>query len=142
MTTRYFALIVGIIYVLVGILGFFPGLIHPPGPGDPNLIIETFYGRLLGIFPINILHNLVHLAVGVWGVAAYRSYSGARNYAKGLTILYALLAIMGLIPVLRTTFDLIPIFGNDVWLHAGTALVAAYFGWATPERERVSSTYR
>jgi hypothetical protein len=76
MNTRYFALIVGIIYILVGVLGFFPGLIHPPGAGDPNLAIETNYGRLLGIFPINILHNFVHLLIGVWGVAAYRSYGG------------------------------------------------------------------
>lgn len=87
MTTRYFALIIGIVYVLVGILGFFPGLIHPPEALDPNLVVETYYGRLLGIFPINILHNLVHLAVGVWGVAAYRSYDGSRNFARGLTVL-------------------------------------------------------
>ena len=41
---------------------------------------------------------------------------------------------MGLIPGLNTTFGLIPIFGNDVWLHALTALIAAYFGWGTRDR--------
>ena len=53
----------------------------------------------------------------------------ARNYARGLAIFYGLLAIMGLIPGLNTTFGLIPIFGHDIWLHALSALVAAYFGF-------------
>ena len=50
-------------------------------------------------------------------------------FARGLTVVYGVLAVMGLIPVLNTTFGLIPIFGHDVWLHAGTAILAAYFGW-------------
>lgn len=41
--------------------------------------------------------------------------------------------MMGLFPVLNTTFGLIPIFGNDVWLHAVTAIAAAYFGWMARE---------
>jgi hypothetical protein len=95
---------------------------------------------LLGLFPINILHNIVHLAIGLWGVLSYRSYGGARTYARGLVVLYALLAIMGLVPGLNTTFDLIPIFGHDVWLHALTALAAAYFGFVHREAETSTTT--
>jgi len=132
MLTRYFALVVGIVYLLVGMIGFIPGIVQPPAAGDPALAISTGYGRLLGLFPINVLHNLVHIAIGAWGLYAYRSFADARIFARGLTILYALLAIMGFIPVLNTTFGLIPIFGHDIWLHALTALVAAYFGFMAP----------
>ncbi len=133
MTARAFALVAGLIYLVVGILGFVPGLVTPPHAGV-DLAVDAGYGRLLGIFPINVLHNIVHLAIGVWGLVGYRSHGGAVTFARGLTILYALLAIMGLIPGLNTMFGLVPIYGNDVWLHAGTALLAAYFGFGPPAR--------
>lgn len=137
MGARYFALAAGIVYLLVGLLGFIPGTHPMPAGGTPpNLAIESGYGYLLGLFPINILHNLVHLAIGGWGLASYRSFNGARAFARGLAIFYGLLAILGLLPApLNTMFGLVPIFGNDVWLHALTALAAAYFGFVQqPER--------
>ena len=134
MRARYFALIIGIVYLLVGIMGFVPGLLHETVHN--GVTVNSFEGDLLGIFPVNLLHNLVHLVIGALGVASYRSFAGSKNYARGLAIFYGLLAIMGLIPGLNTTFGLIPIFGNDVWLHALTALVAAYFGFV--DREAVS----
>lgn len=133
MGTRYFALISGIIYVLIGIFGFIPGMVATPGSTAPLLTVDTGYGYLLEAFPVNILHNLVHLGLGIWGIASYRSYLRSRNYARGLAIIYGLFAIMGLLPVLNTTFGLVPLFGNNVWLHALTALVAAYFGFKTPD---------
>lgn len=135
MSTRTFALIVGIAYVVAGLLGFVPGITQPPPAHAPDLAVDAGYGYLLGLFPINFLHNLVHLAIGAWGLIAYRNYSSARTFAQGLAIIYGLLAIMGLIPALNTTFGLVPIFGHDVWLHALTALAAAYFGFMTPETE-------
>lgn len=140
MATRYFALIAGIIYALLGVLGFFPGLRGAPGMEAPELAVETNYGFLLGLFPVNILHNFVHLAIGVWGLASYGTYAAAKGFAKGLAIIYGILAIMGLIPGLDTVFGLIPIFGNDIWLHAVTALIAAYFGWGTSEPETATAT--
>lgn len=135
MAVRYFALIAGLAYVLVGILGFFPGAVQDPAATDPSLAIDSGYGRLLGIFPVNVLHNLVHLALGVWGVIAYREWVAARGYARGLAIIYGVLTVMGLIPGLDTVFGLVPIFGNDIWLHAVTAIIAAYFGWGPPANE-------
>jgi hypothetical protein len=81
------------------------------------------------LFPVNWLHNFVHLGIGFWGWTASRSTGSARKFARGLAFLYGGLAVMGLIPVLNTTFGLVPIFGHDVWLHAGTAAIAAYFGF-------------
>jgi hypothetical protein len=132
MTTRTFALIFGIVYLGVGILGFLPGITSPPPADAPQLAVHTGYGYLLGLFPINLLHNLVHLALGAWGIVAYSSFPAARTYARGLTIIYGLLALMGLFPGLNTVFGLVPIFSHDVWLHGLTALVALYFGWMAP----------
>jgi hypothetical protein len=50
-------------------------------------------------------------------------------FARALAILYGLLAVLGLIPGLNTLFGMVPLHGHDVWLHAGTAMIAAYFGW-------------
>ncbi len=88
---------------------------------------------------------------GVWRTAKTRlvlwgtsegagSFSGAVSFARGLAILYAVLAVMGLIPGLNTMFGLAPLHGNDIWLHAGTALIAAYFGWGAAARDRDSAT--
>lgn len=129
MKTRYFALIIGIAFLLAGIAGFVPGLLRPATVGPP-LAMEAGYGLLLGLFPVNVLHNIVHLAIGAWGVASWRSFHGARMFARSLAIIYAILAVMGLITGLNTVFGLVPLFGHDIWLHAVTAVVAAYFGWA------------
>ncbi len=142
METRYFALIIGIVYLLIGLLGFLPGLTASPPAGAPPLAVDAGYGYLLGLFPINILHNLVHLAVGAWGLAAYRSYPSARGFSRGLAVFYGLLTILGLFPVLNTTFGLIPIFGHDIWLHALTALIAAYFGFKGAREPVVVSSAR
>ncbi|MEX2540238.1 MAG: DUF4383 domain-containing protein [Trueperaceae bacterium] len=140
MATRYFALIAGIVYVLAGLLGFLPGAVHDPVTGDPDVGVVGGWGYLIGLFPVNFLHNLVHLALGAWGLMAYRDFMAARGYARGLTIIYGVLAVMGVIPGLRTVFGLVPIFGNDIWLHAVTAVVAAYFGWGRAEEVPVSTT--
>ncbi|HEX2525304.1 MAG TPA: DUF4383 domain-containing protein [Geminicoccus sp.] len=133
MRTRYFALVYGIVFLLVGIAGFIPGLVtyHEPA-ADVAATGEAgtaMHGLLLGLFPVNALHNIVHIVFGAWGLAAYRSFTGARTYARVVAIVYAVLAVMGLIPGLDTTFGLIPLYGHDIWLHIVLAAVAAYFGF-------------
>ena len=137
MRTRYFALVLGIIYLLVGVVGFVPAALSPMGaaPAEGSaLAVDAFSGRLLGLFPVNVLHSLVHLLIGIWGVVAYNNFDRARVFARGLAVIYSVLAVMGLIPRLDTVFGLVPLYGHDVWLHALTAIVAAYFGWGSVER--------
>ena len=100
------------------------------------------YGYLLGLFPVNVLHSAVHLAIGVWGLMAWRSLSNSLVYARVLAIFYGALAVMGIIPGMNTLFGALPLHGHDVWLHAGTALVAAYFGWRSeiPAERRNSAS--
>lgn len=130
MTSRSFAQLIGPVFMLIGILGFIPGLRSAPPAGAPNLALEGGYGLLLGLFPINWIHNLVHLGIGVAGLNSSQNTSSARQFARGLAIFYGVLAVMGLIPVLNITFGLIPVYGHDIWLHAGAAALAAYFGFS------------
>lgn len=129
MAIRYFALVLGIIYLLLGVLGFLPGLVAPPPATAAPLAIDGSHGYLFGMFPINALHNLVHMATGLWGILAYRTFAAARLYARGVAIIFGVLTVMGLFPVLNTVFGLMPIHGNDVWLHGLTTVAALYFGW-------------
>ena len=129
MDTRRFALIWGIVFLILFAGGVIPGLLQPPAPGDPDLAVDSMHGRGFGLFPYNILHDGVHLIFGVWGLLAYRSYDGAKAFAKTTAIVYALFVVMGLIPALNTTFGLVPLHGNDVWLHVLLAAPAGYFGF-------------
>ncbi len=132
-----FALVFGVIYVLAGIAGFVPGLVHEHAD-HPRLAVDAGYGLLLGLFPINILHNLVHILIGVWGLLSFRSFAASLLFARGLAVFYGLLALLGLIPATSTMFGLVPIFGHDIWLHAASALVAAYFGFLMPAETTVT----
>ncbi|HEY0008023.1 MAG TPA: DUF4383 domain-containing protein [Tepidisphaeraceae bacterium] len=127
-----FALLYGVVFTLVGIGGFVPGMNQMHGD-HPDLHVEgPGHGYLLGLFHVNVLHNLVHLAFGLWGLAAWRGgFRPSRVYARGVAIIYALFVVMGLIPGLNTVFGLVPLHGNDVWLHALLALPAAIFGFAS-----------
>ena len=129
MSPRQFALALGVIFIGVGILGFIPGITHEHA--DANLSVQgPGTGMLLGLFHVNVLHNIVHILFGVLGVAA--GYGGwARTYCQFVAVAYGLLAVLGLIPAgnIDHTFGLIPIEGNDVWLHALIAVVTAIFGW-------------
>jgi hypothetical protein len=127
MSTRTFALIFGIVFILAGVAGFIPQLLQPAqggaiAPGPHHML-------LLGMFPVNWLHNVVHLLFGLWGLAASRAPAQALLYARGVAIIYALLVVCGFIPTLDTLFGLCPLYGNDIWLHGALAIVAAYFGW-------------
>jgi hypothetical protein len=132
MSTRTFAMIFGVVFLIVGAGGFIPGLtdMHTGmHPADAKVTMTTMFGYELKMFPVNALHSAVHCLFGIWGILAARSLGGARTYFRAVAIIYAVLTVMGLVEGLQTTFGLIPLYGNDVWLHALLAIVAAYFGW-------------
>lgn len=129
MKTTTFALIIGIAYLGAGVLGLIPAALMPPPPDAPPTTFTVLYGYLLGIFPVNVLHTAVHLAIGFWGLMVWRRLQDAKVFLRTLAILYGALAVMGLVPGLNNVFGFIPLHSHDVWLHAGTAALAAYFGW-------------
>lgn len=140
-TGQYFALITGILFLLIGLTGALPALVKEPAlSAQEGGIFEIGYGYLMGLFPVNAFHNAVHIVVGLLGILASISLGGSRVYGRGLAIFYGLLTVMGLLPYTNTTFGLIPIFGNDVWLHGVTAAIAFYFGFlASPGLLEIAS---
>lgn len=129
MQTRYFSLGLGIVYVLVGIVGFIPAFYTSPPASAPHLQVTASYGYLFGIFPINALHNVVHIVVGLAGIIAWSRLILAEVYCRTLFIVFGLLTVLGFIPQADTIFGYVPLFGNDTWLHTATALSSAFFGW-------------
>lgn len=119
-TTQRVAQVFGAVFVLVGLLGFFVT------GGSMDAHMETA-PRLLGLFPVNVLHNLVHLAFGVWGIVASRSWGAAKTYCQVAGVIYLVLTVLGFVS--PETFGMIPIGGNDIWLHAVLGLALAYFGF-------------
>jgi hypothetical protein len=152
MNTRNFSLVLGVVFLLVGILGFIKvdpilrehplgedATAHTAGADHSHghaLKVDAFEGYLLGLFHVNVLHSGVHVLFGLMGIAMSRRWDLARTYCRIVAVSYALLAVLGLIPQLNTVFGFIPIHGHDVWLHALIALAAAYFGFASPEPVR------
>ncbi len=126
---RLLALVLGIVYTLVGVMGFVPAFLG----GAQNLadVQGPLKGNLLGIFAVNWLHSATHLLIGLAGLAAYRSYSASRTYALVVGIAYALLFVLGLVSQrVGTLGGLLPLNGADDILHIATAavLLFAYFG--------------
>lgn len=133
MTVRSFALLMGVVFIVAGVAGFVPPLVTGQQPAD-GLAVTGGYGHLFGLFPVNWIHNLIHLAFGIWGVAAWKGMAGGpRDYLKAVAVIYAVLVVMGFIPLLRTTFGLAPLYGHDIWLHALLAIAAGYFGFVHKE---------
>ena len=135
MALKRFAMILGIVFLVIGAGGFVPGLTAPHN--HPDVRFTTGLGLEMSLFPVNLLHNVVHLLFGVWGLLAARSATGARAFGKAVAIVYGVLTVMGLIPALNlhATFGLVPLYGHDVWLHALLALAGGYFGFAYREVE-------
>ena len=124
-TTQWVSLIFGIGFLLVAALGFVQGGMTMEA--DPSLA-----PKVLGIFPVNLLHNLVHLAFGVWGLAAARTHDASRAYCRISGVIYLVLTGLGF--VAPTGFGFVPIGGADIWLHLVLGLVLAGVGFSAPER--------
>ena len=85
------------------------------------------------------LHNLVRCIVGLLGIVSYTNLNYSRFFNRGFAVAYILLAIMGLLPYTRTTFGLMPLFGNNVLINALTAIAAAYYGFVLPNKVEKAS---
>jgi len=124
------AMLFGAVFIVVGVLGFtVPGGMQMGDPANAPL--------LLGLFPVNLLHNVVHIAVGVWGLVAGRAYGSAVAYCKLLGFVYLALAALGF--VVPTTFGLIPIGGNDIWLHCLLGVVLVSIGFMAKAEESAAA---
>ena len=109
------AMIAGVVFLVVGILGFIPGI-------TTNFSSMEFAGhssdaKLLGIFEVSVLHNIVHLLFGVVGLAMARTVSGARSFLIGGGIIYLVLWLYGLLVSDTSSANFVPVNTADDWLH-------------------------
>src|SRR5690606_868248 len=110
MALQPLTLVYGVAFLLVGLAGFIPGLLAPVPPDAPRLLVPQGHGMLFGILPVNVLHNLVHLVFGIWGMAAQRSALASRGFLRTVGIVYLGLALLGAIAPTSTLFGLAPIW--------------------------------
>jgi len=118
--SRLFALLVGVTFLLVGVLGFVPGV--TTSYDQLSLAGRESGALLLGLFAVSVLHNLVHLAFGVAGVFMARTTKLARAYLIGGGIIYAVLGVYGLVIDQDSAANLVPVNTADNWLHLGLAV--------------------
>lgn len=130
-----FTFYIGVVFIIVGVLGFIPSFVHSAHLTDPDLILESGYGRIFGTFPVNFLHNILHVALGLWGVLVAKDVAKSIYFCRTSAVFFAVISLMGLIPGMNTLFGLLPVFGHDVWLHAIFAVACAYFGFV-PVRDQ------
>jgi hypothetical protein len=126
------ALAVAAVFLLVGVLGFIPGI-------TTDYDTMQFAGheseaKLLGIFQVSILHNIVHLLFGVAGLALARSISGARGYLVGGGVVYLVLWLYGLLIDQESGANFVPLNSADNWLHLLLAVGMIALGLAAPPR--------
>jgi hypothetical protein len=124
------ARILGAVFLLAGIAGFVPLLTVPADLTAPYVTIGANYGFVAGLFPVNLVHDIVHLAFGVWGVAAsFAAFGASVRYCRFVTWIYALMLLLGLMPITNTLFGIAPVYGHDLWLHAIIVLAAVFGGY-------------
>jgi hypothetical protein len=124
-TAQRLSQVFGWAFIVIGVAGFAATGMSM----DPN--VETA-PRLLGMFPVNVVHNIVHLLFGLWGVLAARSYGGARSYLYGAGVIYLVLAAAGY--VAPNGFGLVPLGGPDIGLHLFLGLALLLSAFATARR--------
>lgn len=127
------AQIFGWAFIVVGIAGFFAS-------GLSMTADHTLAPRLLGIFPVNLVHNIVHLLFGAWGVASSRSPGATRSYLLGAGVLYLILAAVGV--VAPDGFGLVPLGGPDIGLHVFLALALLLSGMLAPNDRSTTAAHR
>ena len=120
---RLAALLTGIVFLLVGIAGFIPGL--TTHYGDLSFAGHDSGAELLGIFGVSVLHNLVHALFGVAGIALSRADASARTFLVGGGVIYLVLWIYGLVIDEHSSANFVPVNDADNWLHLvlGVAMI-------------------
>lgn len=109
------AALVGAVFLLVGVLGFIPGI--TTDYDSLEAAGHESHAKLLGIFQVSVLHNIVHLLFGAAGLAMARSASTARAFLVGGGAIYLVLWLYGLVIDKTSQANFVPLNTADDWLH-------------------------
>ena len=118
---KTFGMLFGIVFLAVGILGFVPGV--------------TKDEMLLGIFHVNLVHNVVHLLSGaVFLLAAMSGAAAASLWFKIFGLIYAVVAILGFMTPNGLLLGLISNNPAVTWLHVVLAVAMLAIGFGAPKQ--------
>jgi len=131
------ALAVALVFVVVGVLGFVPGL--TTGYDALALAGPESEALLLGLFQVSILHNVVHLLFGVVGWALSRTAPGARAFLVGGGIVYLVLTVYGWLVDRDSAANFVPLNAADDWLHLALGVGLTALGLLLPPHRRRST---
>jgi hypothetical protein len=132
------AALVGLVFLLVGVAGFIPGI-------TTNLYDGLEFAghdgdaELFGVFEVSVLHNLVHLGFGLAGLALARTISSARGFLVGGGVIYLALWLYGLVIDRDSDANFVPVNSADNWLHLGLGLGMVALGLALSRRREPSA---
>ncbi|HLJ83096.1 MAG TPA: DUF4383 domain-containing protein [Candidatus Eremiobacteraceae bacterium] len=111
------ATLFGAIYLIVGIAGFIPAF------GGTMSMTPSM---LFGIADVNLLHNLVHVIIGLAGLAGGRTESGGISFCKTFGIILLLIGVVGFLT--PNLLGILPIGGGDIWIHLTTGAILLIAG--------------
>lgn len=126
------ATVVALAFLLVGVLGFIPGITSHYG--DMTFAGHDSKAQLLGVFEVSVLHNIVHLLFGVVGLALARTPAGAVSFLLGGGVVYLVLWLYGLLVDKASQANFVPLDSADDWLHFALGLVMVVAGVALRAR--------
>lgn len=126
---QLYALVIGVVYLLVGVVGFFVASEFTKGSADDELII----------FRLNHLHNIIHLVLGIGWLAASRTAAAAKGVNTLFGVVLLLVAVLGFtgIDLVHTLLNITESTDPDNFLHLVTGGLALYFGTAGASDRRV-----
>jgi hypothetical protein len=112
----------GVVYALIGVLGFIPGI--TTRPADPGPVPGE--GLLLGIFAVNVVHNLAHIVLGAVLIWGGRSATNVVPVNKAMAAVFAALVVVSVIAPIAEGVAINP---PDTILHLASALLTGYLGF-------------
>jgi hypothetical protein len=128
------ALLVGIVFLLVGVAGFIPGLTSDFH--DMAAAGHESHAKLLGLFQISVLHNVVHILFGIAGVVAARALRWSKTYLIVGGAIYLGLALFGFAIDHSTDVNFVPVNRADDWLHVALGVGMIALGLLAANEER------
>lgn len=134
------AAVYGVVFLLVGVAGFIPGI--TTNYDDLRFAGHESNAMVLGVFEVSVLHNIVHLAFGVVGLAMARRAIWAAYYLAGGGFLYAVVWLYGVMVDRQSEANFLPLNNADNWLHLILAVTMLGLGAFALQRLRKAPASR
>jgi hypothetical protein len=135
-TVQLTATVVAGVFLLVGVLGFIPGI--TTDYDQLSFAGHDSMAMLLGVFMVSVLHNIVHLLFGVAGLAAARTPRGAKLFLVVGGVVYLVLWLYGLLIDHGSDANFVPVNTADNWLHLGLGIGMIALGLLTSRTEKAA----